>query len=518
MSKDYLKISRATDINDFKDRFIYRVLEIMPGFLAWATLLVVIFLSWRLPAVVAIFIILFDIYWFFKTIYLSFHLHPAYRQMKKNLKIDWLEKLNQLPVTNYKLPFSSWQSLYHLIILPIYKEETEVVRDCFRNLAKSNYPQERFIVVLAVEERAKDSALQAVKEIEKEFGDKFFRFLIIWHPANIPREMAGKSSNIAWAGHRVKEIVIDPLKIPYENIIVSIFDIDTNVPQNFFACLTYHYLTADKPLRSSFQPIPIYTNNIWQAPAFSRIFAFSNTFWQMMQQSRSERLVTFSSQSIGFKALVDIDFWQPNVVNEDSRIFWQCLLFYDGDWQTVPLFYPVYMDANVDPSFWQTFKNQYKQIRRWAYGVENNPYFLFGFLKNKKIPLFKKWHHSWFTIEMTHSLATNSLLIFLLGWLPLVLGGQEFKTTILAFNLPQLTSWIMMIAMIGIPTSAMLSILLLPKRPANFGRFKYFWMFIQWLLVPLNLIFFGAIPALEAQTRLMLGKYMGFWTTPKIRK
>jgi hypothetical protein len=72
--------------------------------------------------------------------------------------------------------------------------------------------------------------------------------------------------------------------------------------------------------------------------------------------------------------------------------------------------------------------------------------------------------------------------------------------------------------MIGLVFSAYLSILLLPPKPIEYGRFKYLILFFQWFLVPVIMIFFISLPALDAQTRLMLGKYMGFWPTEKFRK
>jgi len=238
----------------------------------------------------------------------------------------------------------------------------------------------------------------------------------------------------------------------------------------------------------------------------------------MIQQARPEQLVTFSSQSISFQALVDVGYWQVNMVSEDSRIFWQCYLRYNGDWRTVPIHYPVYMDANVASTFLQTIKNQYKQIRRWLYGAENNPYFMFGFRQNKKISWREKVYHTFTTMEKTHSSATNAIIIFLLGWLPLAVGGEVFNRSVLSFNLPGLTRNIMLLAMFGLISSAIISVNLLPPRPVNYGRWKWVLMLLQWLLFPINFIFFGAVPALDAQTRLMLGKYMGFWVTPKVRR
>ncbi len=503
---------------------MYRFYEMIPGLLAWTTIILMFVFSMFLPTAVAIFIILFDIYWLFKIIYLSFYLRATFSKMRENLKINWLQKLtNDQQLTTNDGRRSSvvgrWSDIYHLIILPMYKEPYEIIKESFEAMVKVNYPKDKLIVVLATEERAGEIAQETAGKIKKEFGDKFFKFLITAHPANLLGEIPGKGSNQAWAAKEVKKLIIDPLKIPYENILVSVFDVDTQVLPDYFSRLTYVFLTCPNPQRSSFQPIPLFTNNIFQAPTLARVIAFSSTFWQMMQQSRYERLTTFSSHSMLFKTLVEIGFWQTNIVSEDSRIFWQCYLHYNGDWRVEPLFYMVSMDANVAPTFWQTMLNQYKQQRRWGWGCENIPYFLNGFRKNKKIPLRKKWYWSFVVMESFHSWATNALLIFALGWLPLILGGAGFGLTLLSYNLPQVTRFIMTLAMVGIITSAILSIILLPPKPNWFKKWHYLLYFFQWFLMPITLIVFGAFPGLEAQTRLMLGGRfrLGFWFTPKHR-
>ena len=558
--KYYLRVGRASDLKDPKERRLYRIFEIFPGALSYTTLLLVILLSWRKPVWIAIFIILFDVYWLLRTIYLSFHLRSGYKKMRENENTDWIGKLetlkNELPRTYVRgirrltpststylsasaadLParnasrsdaggrprfsrsnYKNWKEIYHLIVIPAYKEPLEIIKDGIGAIEKSDFPKEKMVVVLACEEKTREYVQPIADAIQKEFGQKFFRFLVTWHPYNLPGEIAGKGSNETWATRKAKEEIIDSLKIPYENIIFSSFDADTCVFPKYFSCLTWYYLTAEKPTRTSFQPIPLFINNIWQAPPFSRIFSFGSTFWHTMCQERPEKLITFSSHSMSFKALVDVDFKQTNVVSDDSRIFWQCFLYYDGDYRVQPLYYPVSMDANVAKSFFRTMKNIYKQQRRWAYGVGDISYFLFGFHKNKKIPFSRKFSLGFELIEGHLSWAAASLLIFILGWLPLIIGMPSFSHTLLFYNLPRTTSRILTVAMVGLITSAYFSILLLPPRKPDYGRLKYLFLVFEWLLVPFTMIFFSSLPAFDAQTRWMLGKYMGFWPTEKFRR
>lgn len=506
MDKKPYHIGRATELTG-KDRALYRLFEILPGTLAWGTILGSIFFSYVAPIYVAIFIIAFDFYWLLKTVYLSIHLRQNWRRMKHNIKADWNERLR-----NFK-----YNHIYHMVMLPYYKEGYDVVEKTVEALSNSSYPNDRMIIVLAAEERAGKEYHETAEKIKEKYGKKFFDCLITIHPSDIAGEMAGKGSNIAYAAEEARVKVLDKHNLDYKNVIVSAFDMDTVVYSQYFSCLTWHFLTSENPYRTSFQPVPLYNNNIWDAPALSRVVASSGTFWQMIQQERPEKLATFSSHSICFQNLYEIGYWQKNMVSEDSRIFWNAFVAYDGNYTVTPISYPVSMDANLDESFWKTTINIYKQQRRWGWGVENVPYILFNFVKNKKIPLRKKIRMAIVQLEGFWSLSTNPLLIFLLGWMPLVLGSNEFKATLLSYNLPIFTRNIMILAMLGLIMSAIIAISFLPERPPSQKKTTWFIMVLQWILVPFTITVFGALPGLDAQTRLMFGKYMGFWVTPKHR-
>jgi len=506
---DYLKISQAADLTDGPERKLYRLLEIFPGLFSWATLAVLVVFSWLQPILVAYFIIAFDVYWLLLVVYLGINLFAAYLGMKRNLQINWPEQCRGLP----------WREIIHLVIFPTYDESLPVIRSSFAALVKDGYPLDKLIVVLAIEERAGEAAKERAGAIAREFGDKFRHFLITVHPDGIGGELKGKGANQTWAAKRVKEEIIDKFNYDYDKILISVFDMDTVVMPGYFYCLTHKFLTVKNPYRASYQPIPVYHNNIWQAPFFARVAAASNTFWQMMQQIRQEKLATYSSHAMTWRALVEIGFWSTNMVSEDSRIFWHCFLYYRGDYRVEPLYFPVSMDVCMDETAGRTMKNLYKQQRRWGWGVENLPYLMFNVFKERRnLPLGKMINKILIQLYGFHSWATNALIIGVIGWLPMILGGDRFNEMVLSSNLPMVSRTLMTVAMIGMIFSAIISTLLLPKRPANYGLTKSLAMVLQWLVLPVSIIAFGAIPSLEAQTRLMLGKYLGFWVTPKVRK
>ena len=363
--KDYLNISKATDIKNLRERRLFRFFEMIPGIISLGTLLGVFVFSWLFPSGVAIFIICFCFYYLFRIFYFSLHQLAGYFKVRSNMKKDWLKELKKIKLG---VPFGSWKKIYHIIIFPTYKEGKEIIKESIETLIKSNYPKERMIVVLAVEERAGQAFREQAEIIAKEYSSKFYKFLVTIHPDTVEGEISGKGSNSAFAGREVKEKIIDRLKIPYENILISTFDIDTKVFPQYFSCLTWYYLTESNPMNASYQPVPVYNNNIWSAAVFSRVVSTSNTFWQMIQQEGSEKLTTYSSHSTPAKVFFDVGY-PVNVVSDDSRIFWKAYLYYDGNYKVVPMYYLASMDVVMAENFWRTIsfliqnKTNYSTIR-----------------------------------------------------------------------------------------------------------------------------------------------------------
>jgi hypothetical protein len=303
-------------------------------------------------------------------------------------------------------------------------------------------------------------------------------------------------------------------------VVVSNFDCDTRPHPEYFGCVSWHYVNNPNRARSSYQPLPMFNNNIWDTNFVVRIISLGTSFWHMIESVRHERLVTFSSHSMSLTALLEVGKWQSDIISEDSAIFWQCYCRYDGNYHTVPLFLPVSMDATLADTTWKTLVNQYKQLRRWAYGIESFPRLLRVFHNSKsKISFWSKVSITFTMLEGRISWGTTSFLLLFMGWLPLMVGGAAFNEMVLAHNLPLITQLLMRVAMVGIIVSGVLSFFIVPHRPKRYKWWKNLSFGVQSFFIPVVALLMSAPPAMDAMTRLMLGKYFGsFWVSEKKKK
>lgn len=480
-----------------------RFWEMVPGVMVWGIILGSILFAFVAPTLAIIFIIIFDFYWMLRVFYFTIHVIASYIAYRNTLKVAWWKRVQEI---------KGYEKVYHVVMLPTYKEELPILEDAFDALLKVHYRSDRMIVVLGGEERDAENFAQYQASIEEKYHGKFAELLFTVHPANLPGEIPGKGSNLKHMAGVLKGH-IDKKGIPYEDIVVSAFDVDTIAHEEYFARLAYLYLTVPNPTRSSYQPVTVFSNNIWSAAAPVRIAAFGTTFWLLSELVRPERMWTFSSHSMPWQMLVDVGYWEPDLVSEDSRIFMQGLLRYDGDYRVTPIYLPVSMDTVSGGNYLESLVALYKQQRRWAWGVEHIQYMMRKFKEHPKMPLSLKFKYLFNHFEGMLTWSSAPLMIFILGYLPFITTHDA--TSAFIVNSPYTLEFMMRAATVGTFVMGGLSFMLLPKRPSRTHRVQWVTMLLQWMLLPVTFILFGALPALDAQTRLMFGKYLGFNVTKK---
>ncbi|MDD3905949.1 MAG: glycosyltransferase family 2 protein [Candidatus Omnitrophica bacterium] len=496
-----------------KDRFYQRLFEIIPGFLTWTTLGGLFALAFIKPLWVAIFVITFDLYWVIRISYLTFLLVFAYRRLGKEKKIDWLKESRSAGCVDGL----EYKNIYHAVLFPAYKEGLDILTPSIEALEHANYPKDKMIVVLSIEERAGEEVWRNALSLKEKYAKHFFHFIATRHPENIPGEVKVKGANATWGAKALKEFV-DSKKIDHEHVIISCFDADTCADEEYFGCLAYHYIINKKRTHSSYQPIPVYNNNIWQARSIARILELGSSFMQMIETMRIEKFVTFSSHSMSFRTLCEVGYWPVDMISDDSVIYWKCFLHFNGDYSVIPMYVTVSMDVATEKGIIQTVIKQYKQKRRWAWGVENFPYVMMGFRKNNKIPFFVKARRAFNILESHYTWAVWAIIITFIAPLPLIFGGGLFRQTAIGYNLPSVAAALFRVSLFTIFVCMFIGVRLLPPRPKEVKRQKIVVMVAQWVFSPLVAALLGSTPAIDAQTRLMLGKYMHFYVTSKSRR
>ena len=535
-------------------RTFYRIFEIIPGLTTWCILLGPIILSFFVPIGVAYFIIAFDLYWLLKSIRMSYSLLVGYRRTRETERIDWNSRLIELKSLSSSLSSARHQldlarqrqasksyiksltkeverlsllnkhksvivdpdSIWQCMIMPVYNESIDIVRPSLEAILASEYDTKKIIMVLTYEERGGKETAETARLLESEFGSKFGHYKTYCHPDGIAGEIKGKGPNISYAGRKILKF-IEQKNIPIKDVIVTTLDCDNRVHHQYLSRLTHAFCISPNIMHTSFQPLTLFFNNLWDVPAPMRVIATGNSFWVMVESVRQGRLRNFASHAQPLQALVETDFWSLTSPVEDGHQFYRSYFTFNGDYQVEPLFLPIYQDAVLASKYHRTFIAQFKQLQRWAYGVSDFPYVVKNSFENSSIPWSNKLLQIGRLFEGHLSWATAPLILTFAAWAPLYLNNSFSKQS-LAHQLPIVASNILTLATIGLFTTIWISFIMMPKRPAHHKWYKVIFMLAQWVLVPFTAIIFGAFAAISAQTRLMFGRYLGFYVTEKAVK
>lgn len=513
----------------------YRLFEMLPAFLSYGAFILLIVLSLVSPLLAAIYLLLIIITMLVRAVTVIFHTLTGHSRLAKSQKVDWVSRLADFndPTSNYEslkgsrskafgiqahidnlrlaaadpLAFPKPNDLLNIVMVTGYNESFEVFDTTLQSVLDTTYDNQKIILVLAYEERGGESIEATVIKLTQKYEGKFKEILPIKHPRDLPDEMAGKGANITFAGKQMQKW-LDDKDIEYKNVIVTTLDADNRPHPAYFDYLTYEFVVNEDRKHLAYQPIAIFTSNIWDVPAPMRVVATGNTFWSLISAMRPHILRNFAAHSQPMEALVEMGFWSTRTVVEDGHQFWRSYVHFSGNYTVKALYVPIYQDAVLDYTYKKTFIAQFVQLRRWMYGASDIAYIAVNLFTSKRnVPFWPTFLWMLRALDGYITAASISILVAVGGWVPLLINSQAYRDVV-AHQLPDLISSIQSIALVGIVVMVFMSFKLLPPRPERYKRRRTVAMVLQWVLMPLTAIFYLSFAALNAQTRLFFGRYL----------
>ena len=486
-----------------RSKYFHRLGEMMVPFLTWTIILLPLWLSPFHPAVVAYFIIAFDLYFLYKSLLTAYYASLSYALIKN---------FQNVPFHKHVKNFKNARDLNHFVIIPNYKEPLHKLEATLEAMSKTDYPYKKITIVLAFEKR-EVSAEEKASKLKKRFGRYFNDVLCTFHEIS-DLEVPGKASNQTYAARLVNEYCerksLDP-----KRVIITICDSDSMLPPNYFSYLTVEFF-KDKSRDYHFYwaPVLLY-NNFWQLPFFVRMQATLSSILRLAFLSQKEHLIQISTYSTNLWLLKEVGFWDVDIIPEDWHIYFQAFFKFGKKVKTLPLYTIVNGDAVYSGTLIKTLANRYEQEKRWAWGVTDIAYFWKNAFMSPHIDWFLKLKKFIYLSE-THLLWPTSFFILTISGSVPPLVNPVFKRTVLGFILPQLSGFILTLATLMLILYIYLDIKLRQKLRVQTRLINVPVMLVQWYLLPVVSFILSSLPALDAHTRLLLGKKITYKVTEKV--
>lgn len=488
-------------------RKIPYLIESLPAYASWIILSSPIWASFFAPVAIAFFVILYDIYFFWKASLLGVNSVRGYLKIKKESSDFWVNKMRREGM--------NYSKIKHVIFIPTYKEPKDILERTLDFLVEQEFPTKQVSIILAIEERDEGSYKKAL-DLKSNYSKHFENFLITIHELLIG-EVAGKSSNLAFAGKNAKKL-IEEKGYNKDLILATSCDADVALHPKYLSNLTYKFLKDEDKYNHIWQGALVFYNNIWRVPIFNRVVHTIYSINGIAELMRPASNFNYSTYSLSWDLLEKADFWDSDVVAEDWHLFFKSFFAKNGMVSLQSIYLPLFADAAEGTTYWGSLKAQYKQNRRWAWGVTDIGYSIGEFWKRRD-----KIHKVNFFFKFIRSLEQH--LLWPANWWLLTLGAilpplinPDFRFTALGFYLPRISGTILTLCTLFIVAVIIVDWLLKPPRPEHFKKRLLPFTILQYILLPITGFIFGALPGMDAHTRLILGKRLDYQTTEKVGK
>lgn len=488
------------------EKGVLRALEILPGFVSWNLILFPYWGIFVIPVAVAYFILIFNIYWFYQSLQLAVSATLSHLRIQAAKVYDWMGDVKGFP---------DWQKVRHVVIIPTYKEPIHILERTLNSLASQDFPTNQIIPVLAMEGKEPREVRNAkFQMLNDKYGKLFGHLYQTVHELEMG-EVAGKASNERFSAIWIKKNYIDLNKIDINYVTVTSCDADHKFHPKHFANLAFKFLDDPNRYKKFWQPAVMFYNNIWEIPAITRVPNTLMSIWNLSQLPRRDRLINAQNYSLSYKLLDEVGYWDADKIPEDWGIFFKAFYKKGGGLEVEPIYLPLLADAAQSTSFWKTLQNQYEQIKRWAWGVSDDPWIIKSYLLSRNVPFWDKTMRL-IQVIWAHFLWPVNWFLITIGLTIPTLINPAFGRTALGYTVPKLSSFILTISLIFLVIMLIIDNIQKPPRPKEVSVWKQILAPFEFVLMPVAGFFFSALPGLDAHTRLMLGKYIEYRVTEKV--
>ncbi|MEI7579402.1 MAG: hypothetical protein WCJ58_05195 [bacterium] len=434
----------------------------------------------------------------------------------KRKAVNFLQnELTKLVEISNKGINTHWKEIHHIVMIPHWKEPMAVLRDTLLNLRKVNYPTSKINIMLGAEARDEEGMKKSL-QLQKEFAE-YFEHIWINNHILAENEIIGKSSNMASSGKKAFQEICklgwDP-----KNVIVTSCDADSLLPKDYFANLTYLYVTTKDYLYKYYNGAILFYANIWKLPAYARVKNSIGSLYNIAKLARSDKFVPFSTYSVSFWLVDQIGYWSPSVTPEDYHLFFKGVFFAPHKVSTIPIYQRILVDAAEGEGHLDTIRNTYYQERRWSWGISDD-----GWIIKQMLILFRKGKLTWIAfykashVLFDHVTGIGMIIVLVLGGNIPLLINKPFSATVLGVNLPGVSSFMISITIWFLLVVILIDTLMIKPEYPKKKRTILMKLIqaIEWIFFPITGYIFVALPGIEAHTRLLFGKYLDYYLTKK---